>query len=63
MGLAAYNSDKYGQEAYKVYAETLETNENDSHNETLDVSAYPAGIYNVTIRINDSIVTEKFVKF
>ena len=24
MGLAAYNSDKYGQEAYKVYAETLE---------------------------------------
>ena len=46
-----------------MYAETLETNENDSHNETLDVSAYPAGIYNVTIRINDSIVTEKFVKF
>jgi len=24
MGLAAYNSDKYGQEAYKVYAETLQ---------------------------------------
>ena len=24
MGLAAYNSDKYGNEAYKVYAETLQ---------------------------------------
>ena len=24
MGLAAYNSDKYGKEAYDIYAETLQ---------------------------------------
>ena len=46
-----------------MFAETLSTNENDTHNEVLNISTYPAGIYNVTIRINDNIITEKFVKF
>ena len=46
-----------------MFAQTLSTNENDTHNEVLNISTYPAGIYNVTIRINDNIITEKFVKF
>ncbi|MGB1206715.1 MAG: SdrD B-like domain-containing protein, partial [Chitinophagales bacterium] len=46
-----------------MFAETLNTNDNDTHNEVLNIGAYPAGIYNVTIRINDNIITEKFVKY